>query len=397
MVTTKEQLYERYQELQRYVGWEEADTHRVRSVASLVEPRIPELLHDFYDEIQRHPEAARVITGGVPQIERLKGTLTQWLRDLLQGPYNAAHVARRWAVGSRHVEIGLDQVYTNVAVSRLRRGILRIVQEGWTGPADELVQIHMSLNLLLDLDLAIIEDAYQAEHLNRQQQVERLAAIGQLAGGIAHELRNPLNVIRTSVYYLLNARRPSPEKTAEHLQRIEKQVGQADGVITALSSFARLPLPNLERFAVEPFLREVLETARLPDEIETRVECPQSLSAALGDVGQLQIVLSNLIRNARDAMPEGGQLTLRTAETDEEIEISVIDTGDGIAPENLSRIMQPLFTTKARGIGLGLSMARAIVEKNGGTLSVASTPGTGSTFTIRLQKESPQATQATYR
>ena len=91
-----------------------------------------------------------------------------------------------------------------------------------------------------------------------------LAALGKLSAGLAHELRNPLNVIKTSVYYLLNARHPTAEKTAEHLNRIHKQVGLADGVITALSSFARLPLPNLEPFDLKTMIEEALETCSLP-------------------------------------------------------------------------------------------------------------------------------------
>src|SRR5262249_22581439 len=155
-----------------------------------------------------------------------------------------------WRVGGRHVEIGLDQVYTNVALSRLRRGLLQAFDEAWQGDFREALAVHRSLNLLLDLDLAIIEDAYQSEYLARQQRVERLAAIGRVAGGFAHELRNPLNVVKTFVYYLRNARNPSPAKSAEHLQRIERHVGVADGVITALSNFARMPLPNLHPFTV---------------------------------------------------------------------------------------------------------------------------------------------------
>jgi signal transduction histidine kinase len=241
-----------------------------------------------------------------------------------------------------------------------------------------------SLHKLLDLDLAIIEDAYQAEYLERQQRAERLATIGQVAGGVAHELRNPLNVIKTSVYYLLNARNPSVEKTAEHLQRIQKQVGLADGVITALSNFAKLPLPNAQPFRVADCLRDTLEDCGLPPEIDVRLDCPQTLPAALGDVGQLRIVFGNLIRNARDAMPQGGRLTLAARADDEHISIEVADTGPGIAAEHLSRVMEPLFTTKARGIGLGLAMARAIVEKHQGRLTVASPPGQGATFTVRL-------------
>src|SRR5205823_10136047 len=106
----------------------------------------------------------------------------------------------------------------------LRRGLLRLIQERW--PADRPGQsaARQSLNMLIDLDLAIIEDAYQTEYAARQQRIERLAAIGQVAGGVAHELRNPLNVVKTSVYYLLHAKTADREKIASHLQRIERQV-----------------------------------------------------------------------------------------------------------------------------------------------------------------------------
>ena len=294
-------------------------------------------------------------------------------------------MARRWQVGRRHVDIGLDQVYTNVALSRLRRGLLLALESCGPSAGDEAIAIRRSLNTLLDLDLAIIEDAYQAEYLARQQRSERLAAIGQVAGGIAHELRNPLNVVKTSIYYLLNARNPTPAKTAEHLQRIERHVAVADSVITALSNFAKLPLPNLRPFAVEPCLREVLELNPLPATVEVTVSCPPSLPRALADMDQLRIVFSNLVRNAREAMPQGGKLSLSAQHVDCKVEVVVTDTGVGIPPENLARISEPLYSTKARGLGLGLAIVRAILEKNDGNVRVASEPGRGSTFTVRLQ------------
>jgi signal transduction histidine kinase len=314
-----------------------------------------------------------------------------WLRELLAGRYDADYVARRWRVGWRHVEIGLDQVFTNVALSRLRRGLLRALDEcGLPDPA-----MRRSLNTLMDLDLAIIEDAYQAEYSDRLQRTERLAAIGQVAGGVAHELRNPLNVVKTSVYYLLNARNPAPEKKAEHLQRIERHVILADSVITALSSFAKLPLPNLVPFRVERCVREALEINTVPDTIQVAVDCPPSLPPVLGDADQLRIVFGNLIRNAREAMPQGGRLEIAARSAGEAVEIRVTDTGVGIPWEHLARIMEPLFSTKARGLGLGLAIARAILDKNKGTLHVTSEPGKGSTFIIKLmavpeQKEHDQ-------
>src|SRR4051812_42376768 len=112
--------FRRYRELQAYVGWTDDDARLVAATAGLLDPHLPALVDDFYDEIERHPEARKVITGGQAQTDRLKGTLVSWLRELLCGRYDADYVARRWRVGWRHVEIGLDQVYTHVALSRLR-------------------------------------------------------------------------------------------------------------------------------------------------------------------------------------------------------------------------------------------------------------------------------------
>jgi signal transduction histidine kinase len=379
-----DELFARYQELQRYVGWTEEDAGRVQSVARLLDPVLAALVDDFYAEIDRHPGARKVITGGAAQVTRLKGTLVAWLRELLAGRYDAAYVARRWRVGWRHVEIGLDQVYTNVALSRLRKGLLRALEESWQGDFREVLPIRRSLNTLMDLDLAIIEDAYQTEYMARLQQTERLATIGQVAGGVAHELRNPLNVVKTSIYYLLNARNPSAEKKAEHLHRIERHVLLADSVITALSSFAKMPLPSLTPFSVEQCVREALELNPPHEKVQVTLDLPASLPAVLADQDQLRIVLGNLVRNAAEAMPQGGTLSVIGRHQGDAVEVDVSDTGVGIAPENLSKVMEPLYSTKAKGLGLGLAIARAILEKNRGSLSVTSTAGQGATFTVRL-------------
>ncbi len=374
----------RYRELQAYVGWSDADASRVASLATAVEPRLPALIDDFYEAILRHEGARKVLTGGAPQVERLKGTLRRWVRELLAGRYDSEYVEGRWRVGWRHVEIGLDQVYTNVALSRLRAGLARAAEEGWTGPREALPDALLSLDTLLDLDLAIVEDAYQAEYSARLQRTERLATLGQVAGGVAHELRNPLNVIKTSAYFLLNARAASAEKSAEHLRRIERNVDLADGVIQSLSSFARMPAPGLGRVPLDACLREALELNPPGDSVAVALDCPESLPAAVGDVDGLRIVFGNLIRNAGDAMPGGGRLAISASAGDGRIEVRVVDSGVGIPPEALARVTEPLFSTKARGLGLGLAIVRSILERIGGRLDVRSRPGEGSTFTVSL-------------
>ena len=378
------QLFEQYQDLQRYVAFTSADIERVRAVGPLILPRLGELVDDFYAEIKRHPEALKVIRGGEQQIARLKQSLTAWMTELVSGCYDADYVRRRWRVGLRHVEIGLDQFYTNVALSRMRSGLVRIIEEAWQGPAKELLPAVDSLNKLLDLDLAIIEHAYQTEHLKRRKENERLATLGQVAGGIAHELRNPLNVMKTSIYYLANARNPSPEKTTEHLERIHRQVGVADGVITALSDFAKLPIPNLKPVSLVGCVQQIMESLSLSEGIEVTVEIPDGLPPVLADPVQLSIVVSNLMRNARDAMPNGGALGIAARRNGSQVEIVVRDTGCGMTSEVLERVLEPLYTTKARGIGLGLTITHAIIDKHGGALAIESEPGQGSVFTLHM-------------
>lgn len=374
----------RYQELQSYVSWTEEDARRVAATATLLEPYLHALIEDFYAEIERHPNARKVITGGAEQIARLKGTLIQWIRDLLSGTYDANYVARRWKVGLRHVEIGLEQVYTNVALSRLRTGLVRALHESWPETTMDLKETVRSLDKLLDLDLAIIEDAYQAEYAARLQRNERLVTLGQVAGGVAHELRNPLNVVKTSVYYLLNARNPTDDKKADHLHRIERNVELADNVITALSNFARLPLPEMTPIDLEAMMREVLELNPPGDRIEVVMNCPRGLPRGLGDVTQLRIAMGNLVRNARDAMTQGGRLEISLHPEGDLVAIVVADSGTGMNGAELARIMEPLYTTKTRGLGLGLAITRSIVEKNQGTIHVESQSGRGSAFTVRL-------------
>ncbi|SFH57019.1 sensor histidine kinase [Planctomicrobium piriforme] len=386
----EQQVFDRYCELQRYVGWSERDAEQVHALLPILDPCFGELVEDFYHEIERHPAALQVITGGQAQIDRLKGTLIDWLRQLFSGQYDARYVFKRWRIGYKHVEIGLDQVYTNVALSRLRGGLFKALESRWTASPEELSQALRPLNTLLDLDLALIEDAYQTEYTFRKQATERLALIGQVAGGIAHELRNPLNVVKTSVFYLLNARNAPPEKVSQHLERIERQVGIANEVITSLTNFARLPVADQQPFNVETHLHDLISATEHPENINVIIDCPQSLPCALADASQIRIVLGNLIRNAIDAMPQGGTLGLSVQAQDPYVEISVTDTGHGMEPEQLIRAMEPFFSTKARGIGLGLPMAKAILEKNEGRIYVESEPGKGSVFKVHLRSSDHQ-------
>jgi len=165
--------YVRYRELQAYVGWTDDDARRIRAAGPIAASCFDGLIDDFYSEIDRHPEARRVITGGAAQVERLKQTLRGWLDDLFRGPYDPEYVDRRRRVGLRHVELGLPHLYTAAALSRLRGGLLAAVARGWTGDRESLVATTTSLDRLIDLDLAVIGDAYETENVRRRQEAER--------------------------------------------------------------------------------------------------------------------------------------------------------------------------------------------------------------------------------
>lgn len=385
------QLFELYRELRAYVGWDDADVDRLAAIKPLLEPAFHGIIEDFYEEIALHPGAARVITGGNEQIARLKQTLRSWLSDLFTGPYDKEFVERRFRVGQRHVEIRLDQYYANVAMSRIRGRLLEALAEHVPDSVEDRDATVRSLNRIVDLDMAIIDVAYQRAFAAREQRQERLATLGRVSGGIAHELRNPLNAVKTSVYYLLNAKDAPFEKVREHLERIDRQVVISDNVITALSRFARLPVLTLRPVDLCDLVEQTLDANPLPENIELEQHRPESFPHVAGDQEQLVIVLGNLIRNACDAMPDGGCLTLTCRELDPEVAggparfaLSVADTGCGISPDVLPQIMEPLFSTKTRGLGLGLSLAQSIMTRHDAELSVVSEPGRGTTFTMIL-------------
>jgi transcriptional regulator with PAS, ATPase and Fis domain len=160
-------------ELQTYLGWQAEDEARVQQVGAMVLAGSTELIDDFYDEMQRHPNAMKVITGGPETVARLKSTLRHWLRQLVTGPYDEEYLITRTNVGRRHVEIGLDQMYANVALARLRQGILNVLERDWPGDPQQLRATQHSLNKLIDLDAAIIQDAYESEYLARQQSLSK--------------------------------------------------------------------------------------------------------------------------------------------------------------------------------------------------------------------------------
>ena len=222
----------------------------------------------------------------------------------------------------------------------------------------------------------------------------RLASVGELAAGVAHEINNPLAVIAEEAGLLQDAIDPEfdqaigPDEVREHLQAIHDAAFRARDITRKLLTFVRKTDVRLEWQDVNSILEDavggLLEREMSVSNISFVREFSDSLPLVLADRGQLEQVVINLITNAIDAMSEGGQLTLRTGFDDQAVRIDVTDTGVGIPPEELERIFVPFHTTKevGRGTGLGLSVSYGIIKSYGGDILVDSRVGEGSTFTV---------------
>jgi signal transduction histidine kinase len=237
-----------------------------------------------------------------------------------------------------------------------------------------------------NLEEKVVERTRQLkETLEKLYRAEKLAAIGKLAGAIGHELRNPLGVIKNSAYFLNLKLQPSADdKIKKHLEIIEKEVGASTLIIEDILSFARIKMPEQKPVEIAPLIRESVESLPAPEGITVDIRPAEGLPRAFIDRAQIGQVFTNLIKNAYQAMPQGGRLTISTSLKGNFLEVAFADTGVGIPPENLPKLFEPLFTTKEKGTGFGLAIVASIVEGHKGKVEVESKIGEGTTFKILL-------------
>lgn len=241
-----------------------------------------------------------------------------------------------------------------------------------------------------ELDRALRELGGFQEHLIR---VEKLAAVGQLAASVGHELRNPLAAVRNAHAYLSRKLTKDPVGAAEDprvsqfLGVMERELNACAKIISDLLDFARERPPALQPCPLRPLVDEALSVVPPRDGVRIVNGVPESLPVPNLDKEQFRQVLVNLVQNAVEAMPTGrtGEVSV-LAEAGEAGPwcVRVVDDGSGIPPDVLPKIFEPLFTTKTRGTGLGLAIVANMVQRHGGTISVRSEAGRGSEFTIQL-------------
>ncbi len=214
---------------------------------------------------------------------------------------------------------------------------------------------------------------------------ERLAAVGELASGVGHELRNPLNVIRNCVYLLnMGLSDKADEETLKTLKLLDKQIDISNKIVTDLLDFTRVKPPAKAETDLNTLIRESLSWIAVPKNINVATNLNGSSFMVKIDAEQVGRAFVNIISNAVQAMNGKGELRIDTGVEDGSAWARFADSGCGIPEENLGKIFEPLFTTKPKGIGLGLAITKRVVEENGGSIDVASEMAKGTAFTIRL-------------
>lgn len=213
---------------------------------------------------------------------------------------------------------------------------------------------------------------------------ERLAVIGQLAGSVSHELRNPLGVIGNSIYYLMRRNPDLDIKSQKHFAIMEKSIGRATNLVGELLDYARSPKIEPERIEGCEILEMVLSHIDVPEGISLNLPVREQSPIFYANKEQVEQIIQNIVLNALQAMSNGGEITINWGKRDNKGFIEISDTGEGISTEDLSHIFEPLFTTKAKGTGLGLAICERYAQINNGEIEAESFPGKGSTFRLLL-------------
>ncbi len=222
------------------------------------------------------------------------------------------------------------------------------------------------------------------EAQNQLIAAEKLSSLGEMAASVGHELRNPLSVIRNASY-LLKAFSRGDTKIEEYVNLIDTESRNAAQIVTDLLDYSRIKPMKSDMIEVRDMVRQILQKAEIPENIQQEINIPDDLPKALGNAQQIFQILFNLIKNAAEAMPEGGTLTVKAYRKEKKAIISVIDTGQGIPRENMKNLFEPLYTTKTRGVGLGLAISKRLADLNQAEITVKSKEGEGSVFSLELK------------
>lgn len=375
-----------FEELKRYVGFSDSDAALLRAAEPMVAPHFQRIAEVFYDRILQHEGARKALVGGESAVGHLKITLQQWLRQFFVGPWDEAYYERRARIGRVHVRIALPQHYMFGAMHVLARELFAVFDAS-TGP--DAAKYRLAAQKLVDLELAIMLHTYREDLMSQQARSERLSTFGQLVGSIGHELRNPLGVIETSTF-ILRSIPGTTDKGKKHIDRIEAQVRLANEIVTKLLDMIRDKPLVREPINLDTLARDVAESIKRPTDVRFDLSGLERVAPIQGDPIQARQVLTNLMQNAVDAVGDRGTVKVSASPDRQGVTVHVEDDGPGVLPELSHRLFEPLVTSKAHGVGLGLALVKRIAERHGGGVQVGKSSLGGAKFSVYFPSGEPR-------
>lgn len=274
-------------------------------------------------------------------------------------------------------------------IARLQSGDLS-VSVGFAGRSDEIGQLGRDFNEMVR-QLRQSREELEKLHRTQMSRAEHLATLGELAAGLAHEIRNPLAGI-AGVIEIIGRDLPPSSPNREVLVEVQQEVLHIKRILSDLLDYARPKPPEFCVADLNATAEHAVSLARqqtLSRPIEIELQRADGMPPMAHDTGQIQQVLLNLLLNAIQAIPSEGRVRVELESQADFARVAVSDTGRGISPEHLPNIFRPFFTTKGQGTGLGLSLAHRIAEAHGGRIEVESQPGKGSRFVVWLPLRRP--------
>lgn len=380
-----------FDEIKSYAGFTREDEERLRILHPVVSPYFDAIGVVFYNTLIAHPRARGVFTGP-EQIERLRKSLKRWISEVFAGEYGDEYFQSRQRIGKAHVDVGLLPQFMFGAMSLIRHQLAEIFLSRQQDKVVELLgeegprRAMASANRLLDIELTIMVQSYWDVLMKQKLQIP-----AALATGLAHEVRNPLNSIGLQMT-LLERKLRSAEVDSEIFEpvvaAVRYELRRIQGLNSEILDFAKPVEVSLHRTDLAETVREILQSHQLTLEageiqVELNVEGDTRLDC---DRDRLVQVFINLLTNAVEAMPGGGALTISIEGGPSGATLAFRDTGEGMVPALKHQVFDLFYTTKANGTGIGLPIARKIVEAHDGSIDVLSRPGEGTTFTVYLPR-----------
>lgn len=379
----------------QYLGIAPEDIQLLRELKPVVEPHTQTLIDRFYAHLQSF-EGTRAFVTDPQVLRRLLEAQRDYLKTLFEANFNEEYYMHRRMIGHIHFRIGLDFQWYIGAYSLYLQLLQGIIWKHFdlTDP-----RISKSINAVRKaalLDMTIVLEAFQEGHneaLHSSQakvlHQEKLATVGLLTSGLAHEIGNPLASIMAICDNQLLKRELQPA-IHDKFDRIKQLVLRVSAIVRQLVSFAKPDQEQWQKVQLNDVVQSALDMAKLAKTgkyVDLQLELDPNLPVTVGSRDQLAQVFLNLFLNAFDAMPENGpKLLIKTTQCGSELSVLVRDNGRGIAKEDLHKLFTAFFTTKevGQGTGLGLFVSLGIIKRHGGEIQVQSTVSKGSSFTVLL-------------